>query len=224
MTGRLAVILGVAIALLVACADTRPTADATTPELEPSDAVWRIVATACGTQIEGLATAVAVADDLVVTVAHTFEGAESAQVTGADGMPGWAADVVYLDPERDLAVLRLKGMSPGETLRWLPLGDSSDGDEVTVITAAGDQLQAKTARVIRHVDVTLDGDGRRAGLELEAEISRGDSGSPVVNADGAIAGIVFAADRDEAKGWAVAATEVEAALAQLSAASLPLDC
>ena len=56
------------------------------------------------------------------------------------------------------------------------------------------------ARIIRRVNVTLDG-ARRPALELDAEIEPGDSGAPLTH-DGKIVGVVFA--RGQRSAWAVA--------------------
>lgn len=190
-----------------------------TGDRRAADAVYRVVAEACGSGVEEIATGAAVADDLVVTVAHTFERARSIALGRADGAAE-PAELVWLDAERDLAILRLEGrVGP-----WLELMATSTGDEVTVISAAGPTVETIPATVLRRVEVTLDGAGRRAGLELAAEIGPGDSGAPVVDASGAIVGIVFATDRGEPRAWAVAASEIETALAQPRRGPVDLRC
>lgn len=180
----------------------------------------QVVATACGTGLEAIATGVALSDGRIATVAHTFEGVERITIVGHDGTER-AVEVVWLDPEVDIAILE-----PADTgdLLWLALGPVDDGDAVSIITAAEGAPASKPAEVRRQLDLTLDGAGRRAGLELEADIDPGDSGAPVVDQTGRVVGMVFATDRTEPTAWAVAAAELEAAIAQPADGPLPLDC
>ncbi|MGF1597682.1 MAG: serine protease [Acidimicrobiales bacterium] len=176
-----------------------------------ADAVVRVQVTGCGGLRQQRATGVALGDgSLVATVAHTFTEAEAVEVRHGERTLG--AQVVWLDADHDVALLGLTG---GGVLPALPLGDAPDGAEVTVTTAAADAVAAKPATVLRHVDATLDGTGRRAALEIAAEIEAGDSGAPVTDDDGELIGIVFAASRDgDDRGWVVAAEELRDALAR----------
>ena len=203
----------------LACSSSVDSSDETQPGPE-HQAVVRIQAEACAGTHELKATGVAVSDNVVATVAHTFDRASSFHVVDSTGRRD-RADIIWLDVERDLALLRL--VSPLSV--WLPLGDSSDGAAVTVITAAPeDGLESRPATVLQHVAATLDGVGKRAALEIRAEIRSGDSGAPVINGDGEVVGIVFATVRDDNRGWAIAAEEVEAALAQPRGDPISLTC
>ncbi len=202
------------------------------PEIDGDDraaaAVHRIIAPACGTGIEAIGTGVAVTPELIATVAHTFERAASIHLErpgpGDDDRVRTDADLVYLDPARDLALLVVADADDGPPLPHLELGAPTDGEAVAVWTAAAGPIEAKPAVVIRQVEVTLDGEGRREGLELDADIERGDSGAPVVTPGGAVVGVVFAADRVDPRAWAVAAAEIEAALAEAEGDPIPLAC
>jgi S1-C subfamily serine protease len=190
---------------------------------EPIDAVLRVEVAACGGNHQQRATAVAVSDDTAATVAHTFGSARSFELVDHQGRKR-AATVVWLDPDRDIALLALE-VAPAS---WLPLGEQADGSEVEIITAGGqDGFATKAASIVRHVDATLDGEGNRAALELAADIEPGDSGAPLVDGEGELVGIVFAAARGRQRGWAIAASEIEAALAQSAqrpSEDIPLTC
>lgn len=185
---------------------------------EPADAVYLVVAEACDSGVEAVATGVAIAERHIVTVAHTLAGAASVVVAGAGDRQ--SAEVVWLDADRDLAVLELGD----DAAPWLPLGSTAPGAAVTVLSAAGQGVEAKPAEVVRLLDVTLDGVGNRAGLELEARIDPGDSGAPVVSEAGEVVGLVFATERDDTRGWAIAAAEIEAALASRQSSPVRLSC
>jgi S1-C subfamily serine protease len=190
---------------------------------EPIDAVLRVEVEACGGNNQQRATAVAVSDRTAATVAHTFGSARSFELVDNQGR-SQAAAIIWLDPDRDIALLELDG----PVASWLPLGDEVDGSDVELITAAGeDEFTSKAASIVRHVNATLDGEGDRAALELAADIEPGDSGAPLVDDEGEVVGIVFAAARGRQRGWAIAASEIEAALAQStqrSSEDLPLTC
>jgi S1-C subfamily serine protease len=188
--------------------------------LEPAAAVVRVEVEACGGHHRQRATAVVLGDGVAATAAHTFDSAASFEVADDRGRP-LEAEIVWLDTERDVALLQLDD----PPVAWLPLGDEADGAPVRVVTAAadGDPVE-KPASIVRHVTATLDGEGSRAALELDADIEPGDSGAPVIGGDGQVVGIVFAASRNGGHAWAVAAEEIEAALASRASEGLRLRC
>lgn len=125
------------------------------------------------------ATGTVVAPGQVLTVAHVLEGASHVEVQGR------AATVLRSDAALDLALLRAPGVT-GPTARF---GDA-DGD-VRVLTTGG-VTQAGVRRRVSARLVDQPGRPRRPSLELAAAVSAGDSGAPVVNADGEVVGVVFA--------------------------------
>src|SRR5439155_6192574 len=55
----------------------------------------------------------------------------------------------------------------------------------------------------------------RPGLELAAHVVAGDSGAPVLDAEGRVTGLIFASSRDRADtAWAVGAAAVRALLSR----------
>jgi S1-C subfamily serine protease len=158
----------------------------------------RVGAVAVSVESRGLraATGFVVADGRVVTVAHAV-GAGPVEVGGRD------ATVVRRDEELDLALLGV----PGVELSGAPV---LGGPRVVVRRdGAGATVPAEILRRIdahvRHAatNVVLD----RPALELSAAIGAGDSGAPVIGADGRVAGVIFARSRDRAGiAYAVDAT------------------
>lgn len=200
---------------------TSATTGGTGTAIDPAESVVRIVAIACGTGIEAIATGVAVDPERIATVAHTFDA--TAEILIEIGPDRVAAEVAYLDRDRDLALVTVDGEA-SEPLPHLDLGPVADGASVALLSAADGEVVAKDATVVRHLELTMDGVGARAGLELDAEVDRGDSGAPLVTEDGRVAGLVFASDRGRPRGWAIAASEIDDALDRAQGAPISLDC
>ena len=188
----------VAGVLLAACGSADPATDA-----ELLGSALRIDIDACRTG-KVRATGISLADGWVATVAHSFDGIEEFRVDGRN------LDLVYLDLETDIALLfetdpagphlELEtDIKPGPA-RMITYPRPDNPPEITPI------------EVLRLANVTLDGQGRRRALELEADINPGDSGSAVVDEAGHVIGMIFANARGLDSGWAIAADEIAAAL------------
>jgi S1-C subfamily serine protease len=85
----------------------------------------------------------------------------------------------------------------------------------------GGPLDAHRAAVLRTLDPAVGrdiygrGEVERSVLELQTRVRPGNSGGPFVLSDGSVGGVVFAASSgDEDVGYAIAASELEEALAR----------
>lgn len=194
-------LLVLVVALLVgACGQSGP---------PPTDAAHRVVIEPCQGRVAQRATAAAIDDDLLVTVGHTLEAAATIEVRGPTGSIV-SGEVIHLDLDVDLALIRT-----ATTLdHHLELAEPEEPGPVTIVTyGEEDGPQIEQGEIIELVEITLDGAGRRAAAKLSAEIDPGDSGGPVVDDAGRLVAMVFATARDDQIGWAVSATEIEAAVA-----------
>jgi S1-C subfamily serine protease len=124
---------------------------------------------------------------LVITNFHVVQNAQAVEVGLKDGRK-LPADPVALDPQLDLAVLRINA----KNLPSLKLGDSSKlqvGDYVVAIGNPFGLGQTVTSGIISAKDRPLgQGDSRRF-LQTDAPINPGNSGGPLLNLDGQIVGI-----------------------------------
>jgi S1-C subfamily serine protease len=129
---------------------------------------------------------------LIVTNYHVVAGADRLAITLRSEQQ-YAAEVVGLAPERDLAVLRM--ITPPDGLTSLPLGDSSElsvgrkvmaignpfGLDTTltvgVVSALDREIQSPSNRVIRGV------------IQTDAAINPGNSGGPLLNSLGQLIGV-----------------------------------
>lgn len=155
------------------------------------------------------ATGFVAAPRRVVTVAHAVEGRDAVMVRGADGVARRAV-VVRRAPELDLAVLAVagaRGTAAYDGRVRLHRGPPAPpwGAGLLVRRDAGADAGAGRlpAVVTRRLDARIrSADGhviaRRPVLELRAAARAGDSGAPLVGADGAVTGVVFARSQERA--------------------------
>ncbi len=181
-------------------------------------ATLQLKVTECATGLTNRASAVVIDNNSIVSVAHTLEGAGTPTLLDSSGREV-SATLTYLDSERDLVVFRLKpGMISG-----LPLSpEGSDRSVRYVSFAEDDGPEIREATILRYTRLTLDGVGDRAGIELRAPIAKGDSGGPVLDDNGAVLGVVFAANNGTDSGWAIASEEIRTAIEASVQGDLPM--
>jgi hypothetical protein len=176
-------------------------------------ATVRVSSSGCARRYEG--SGVTVEPDTVLTNAHVVAGADEVTLRRPDGeqLP---ADVVVFDPDRDLAVLRAEGLGQDP----LPLGESETRSRGFAVGYPGgtnaprvaplrvEERRSALGRDIYGVDET-----QREVLFLSADLEQGDSGSPVVDAEGAVVGLVFAVGPDRpSTAFALDREELDAVL------------
>ena len=152
--------------------------------------------------VKGAGSGVIISEDgYIITNHHVIEGANSVTVTLRDGNTSYTAAVIGSDSENDIALLKVdaKGLTPAT------FGDSSKlavGDYVVAIgNPLGELGGTVTDGIISALarDVTIEGENMTL-LQTNAQISPGNSGGGLFNANGELIGIVNAKD---------SATEVE---------------
>jgi S1-C subfamily serine protease len=123
----------------------------------------------------------------VITNFHVVENARQVEVVLKDGRH-YPADPVALDPNVDLAVLRIGAKS----LPTLPLADSSKlqvGDYAVAIGNPFGLGQTVTSGIISATERPLgQGDSRRF-IQTDAPINPGNSGGALINLKGEVVGI-----------------------------------
>lgn len=144
-------------------------------------------------EAHGAGTGIVLDDGYIVTNAHVVEGASAVTITPANGSEPRDATIVGGDTTADIAVLHVDDTSG---LRPAKLGNSDDiavGDDVIAVgnALALEGGQSVTRGIVSAVDRSLDtGNGTLTGLvQTDAAISSGNSGGPLVNADGEVVGI-----------------------------------
>ncbi|HEY1106785.1 MAG TPA: MarP family serine protease [Agromyces sp.] len=194
-----------------------PPSDVASPAIAAaSNSVVRITGTAfeCGSNLSG--SGFVVADDRIVTNAHVVAGVDQ-PIVEAPGLPAVAGRVVAFDPEHDLAVIAVDGLDAPA----LPLDEPDLGDEVAIAGYPfGGPLELRPGRVAASgpVTITTDGDtSTRDIVTLSAEVDHGNSGGPVLDVDGEVAGVVFARSEAAATvGFAIPVSTLEPLAAEAS--------
>jgi S1-C subfamily serine protease len=173
---------------------------------------------ACGTAQEG--SGWVLERDRVVTNAHVVAGAQRLRVQTPDGR-AYAARLVVFDPDRDLAILRVDGLSAPP----LRLGSDIGADDSAVV--AGYPLDGPYAVVPARVRGILDARGRdiygkdavvREIYSLYTRVQPGNSGGPLLDLQGRVVGVVFAKSlEDDNTGYALTLDEARPVLAEAGA-------
>jgi Trypsin-like peptidase domain/Colicin V production protein len=174
----------------------------------------RIVSIACTTQVTG--TGEIIARGYLVTNAHVVAGAGS--ITVQLGNQQVTATAVAFDPQLDVALLYAPGLR-GNALRFAAIDPGRGAVGAAIGYAGGGPMVIIPAGVAGAYEATgRDIYGRsqiqRQILELRASIQPGDSGGPLILADGTIGGLVFAESRtDLGVGYALTPTAVAVRIA-----------
>ena len=173
--------------------------------------VVRVIGHACGLGIEG--SGWVAAKGLVVTNAHVVAGVDSPRVDRNDGVL-LDATVVSFDKINDIAVLRVRGL----TARPLPLIDAVENTPGALLGYPRNGPYAETpVRVGREAQIIgRDAYGTfptpRRVTTLRGSVQSGNSGGPVVDAEGRVLTTVFAQRSGTDGGYGVPSSIVRTAL------------
>jgi hypothetical protein len=172
----------------------------------------RVIVPACGgTQ---LGSGWIVDPDSVVTNAHVVAGGDGLTVQELAGAE-LSGEVVLFDPNADVAVLHVEGLSaPPLEFDTAAQERGTGGATLGYPGAAGGRLEGRRAAVQGQFvatgrDIYGQGEVEREVYELRARVRQGHSGGPFVLPDGRVTGVVFAASTtDPGIGYALTGAEV----------------
>ncbi|WP_322975199.1 trypsin-like peptidase domain-containing protein [Aporhodopirellula aestuarii] len=143
-------------------------------------------------QVNGMGTGVVIdSRGYVVTNYHVVEDVYEINVTLHDGSTT-TADLVASDPANDLALVKLRGAGPFQTI---PRGHSNDlmvGEPVIAIGNAFGYVHTSTVGIVSalHRDIPVnETQSYRDLIQTSAGINPGNSGGPLLNIDGEIIGV-----------------------------------
>jgi uncharacterized membrane protein required for colicin V production len=181
------------------------------------------VAYACGKSLTG--SGFVIARDEVLTNAHVVAGVQQpvVELPGRDALEG---RIVYFDPEDDLAVVSVPGLDASPLRVTTTLGAGSSA--VVAGYPFGGPFTMGDARVLSSgvVGVPDIYDARSTDRDiyaLQATVSPGNSGGPLLTAAGSVAGLVFArsADSDD-RGYAMTPTVFSDIVAEAPTLTAPV--
>ncbi len=131
------------------------------------------------------------ADGYIITNTHILQGCNGAQIMFPDGR-SFDAQLVGADEASDIAVLRIED---GESLPFAEFGRSASlhvGDEVVAIgnPLGKDYTGTMTNGIISAIDRNVTYEGHTMTLlQTNAALNEGNSGGPLINAQGQVIGI-----------------------------------
>lgn len=158
----------------------------------------------------------------VVTNFHVIRGASAAKVTLSD-QSTFDANLVGVDPDRDLAVLRIA--APREKLLPVPMGSSRDLLVGQTVYAIGNPFgldQTLTRGIVSALNREIESMTQRTirgAIQTDAAINPGNSGGPLLDSAGRLIGVntsIFSpSGGSNGIGFAIPADEVNRIVPQL---------
>lgn len=155
------------------------------------------------------------AQDRIMTNAHVVAGSNSVRVESWDGAKSYRADVVYFDAALDIAVLAVYGLD-APVLQFV--GEAELGTQAVVPGFTGgrsltpDPARVSDVMIARGHDIYGESRVDREIYVLRSNIAAGDSGAPLIDLNGGVLGVVFAAATDRKEtGYALTAQAVRTA-------------
>jgi S1-C subfamily serine protease len=194
--------------------DTSMNVSAVARRVHPSVVKIRGNAPSCSKALEG--SGFVIAPQRVLTNAHVVAGTDEVGIESTRG--DYRARVVYFNPEVDIAVLAVPGLS-APTLPFAP-ETARAGDNAIVLGYPLDgPYTATPARVrtrinLRGPDIYDANTVQRDVFTIRATIRSGNSGGPMITPDGDVIGVVFgAAVEDPDTGFTLTADQVRSEVA-----------
>jgi putative serine protease PepD len=174
-----------------------------------------------GSQAEGSGFVIDT-DGHIVTNQHVVDGATSIEVTFADGKTA-SAKVVGTDPSTDVAVIRVDAAK--SELHPLAFADSNAvqvGDGVVAIGSPFGLEGTVTTGIVSALDRTISAPNNftiSGAVQTDAAINHGNSGGPLLDADGHVIGINAQIESDsggnDGVGFAIPSSVVQRVAQQL---------
>jgi len=176
----------------------------------------RVLGTACGLGIEG--SGWVAAPGLVVTNAHVVAGEHDTTVQPLGQGPRHDAEAVWFDPRNDVAILRSRGIANLPALR-LNTNAASGSSGAVIGYPENGPLEVQPARIgptITAISQDAYGRGplRRKITTMRGLVRSGNSGGPLVDANGRVLTTIFASSVSggQRAGYGVPDTVVRSAL------------
>lgn len=179
--------------------------------------VVRVLGTACGLGVQG--SGWIAGDGIVVTNAHVVAGQDDTTVQVEGEGPRHDAEAIWFDSRNDLAILRASGVSGVRPLR-IDVGERAGASAAVLGFPENGPYTVAPARLgetrtLLTQDAYGRGPVRRRITLLRGEVRSGNSGGPLVDAQGDVVATIFAATTEGSdSGFGVPDSIVQDALAR----------
>jgi len=185
--------------------------------LEAAERTFKIVSRGCGGLVNG--SGFSVSNGYVVTAAHVVAGTEQTEVLEPidGGGQTYAAVPVFIDARKDIAVLRVSEL-PNRKIQLSSEGAERGTDGAAIGYPGGGDRTISVARVRARTDavgrdIYSDRTVTREIYVLRAHVQQGNSGGPLVDTQGHVRGLIFAASADDSEeSYALTEAEILTAL------------
>lgn len=170
----------------------------------------------CGGIVEG--SGFVIGDGLVATNAHVVAGIAKPYVLDDNGTH--RAQAIWFDPDLDFAIVRTTNLA-GPALQFNTQAQARNTKAAVLGYPGGGKLDVESAVILDQFKATgrnIYGQGEtiRDIYEVKAKIIPGNSGGPLITADGSVIGVVFAQSTSyKSVGYTLTAKKV---LAEINAA------
>jgi S1-C subfamily serine protease len=199
---------------------------------EAATLTFKIESRGCGGLVNG--SGFSVLDKYVVTAAHVLAGTHDTRILEptVGGGGSYTAVPVYMDARTDIAILRVDDL-PNRRLQLETEGAPRDTKGAAIGYPGGGDLTISVARVRARTDaVGRDIYSKRTVTReiyvLRAHVRQGNSGGPLVDEQGHVRGLIFAASaEDDEESYALTELEILEAMRTAEGRSQPVrtgDC
>jgi S1-C subfamily serine protease len=177
----------------------------------------------CGGTVEG--SGFVVGNDLVATNAHVVAGIDRPYVVDNNGLH--KVTVIWFDPNLDFAVLQVSNLA-GKPLTMIGGLVAADTPGAIMGYPGGGSLSASTAAVLDEFTAAgrnIYGESTtiRNVYEIQADVIPGNSGGPLIEANGTVIGVVFAESTTyQHVGYALTTSRVISEIHQAEARDQPV--
>jgi len=183
------------------------------------------IAESCSAAMVG--TGFIVSPERVITNAHVVAGVKEPVITLFNSQTQLGGRVIAIDRKKDIAIIFVPGLT-GEKLTFIgPVTPNEIG--FVVGYPNGGNLRTMPVSVtseFESIGTDIDGNGetRREVIVFGGDVKPGNSGGPLLNDQGQVLGVVFAADAENKNtGYALAPSEVAKLISETSSVTQAIE-
>jgi S1-C subfamily serine protease len=183
------------------------------------------IAESCSAAMVG--TGFIISYERIITNAHVVAGVKDPVITLSNTKIQLAGKVIAIDREKDIAIIYVPGLN-GNKLTFM---GPATPNEIGFVVGYPNGGNLRTAAVsvsseFESLGTDIDGNGqvKRDVIVFGGDVRPGNSGGPLLNNQGQVLGVVFAADAENKNtGYALAPSEVVKLVSETSSVMQEID-